>query len=464
MSSFYSLSMDNGYISTLTIEKKDGAYLLLNEELLELDELDSFLDSKKDIYFSCAQEFVIDEQVKVPAAIKNKTTIKNYILHQLKKTEPLKKILFNHSKLPKQSDEESILYQVDGVDEEEYSQSLSVIKDWEKVKVASLSKFSLLAISNHCIQEKAYISVHTNSDKILILAIVDKKILFARSNSISSPTPESLQQDMVAEINQTISYIQQQYRDVQFTAISLSGQMALDDTIAEQLLMLNTLPVCILYPNHLIKNIENAEAQSHILSMGNLFISKEYQFFPTSLLGLKQFKLTSNILLGVSTFIFLVVAYFTFDEYSRYSDLLNEYKTIKSRLINSVRQTKTLSIDDLSKSLNHLNIAEKHLQDHPSDIAILLKPLINLVQPTSWEWKHNESTLTLDVKFEKQFDTLSSLYDFELQFNKLFEDINSTLTLRNIPTTDYKKLHYQTEIKIITQHSADNRPPERRVE
>ncbi len=450
MSNFYSLSIDNGYISLLNIEKKHDTYIVLDEQLLELSELDTFLDDKKEVYFSCDLDFIISEQVKIPVAIKNKSTIKNYILHQLKKAEPLKQILFNHTRLLKQSDEESVLYQVDGMDENEYLKSLEVIKNWEKIKSSSLSKFALLAISNICIKEKAYISVYTSVNKILVLAISEEKILFSRSNIISSPTPESLQLDMIGEINQTISYIQQQYRDIKFTAIALSGQMAVDDRIAKQLLMLNTLPICILYPNHLVKNIENEEGQSHILSLGNLFIPKKYQFFPSSLLGLKQFNLLSTILLGLSTCILLTVSYLSFDEYSKYSDLLYSYKTIKSELVNTVKRTKTLPLDDLDKSLNHLNIAEKHLKNHPSDIIILFKPLITLLKPISWEWKHSDATLSLDVKFEKDFHTLSDLHDFEMQFNKLFKDINSTLTLSNTPTTDYKKLHYQTEVKIIS--------------
>ncbi len=450
MSKFYSLSIDNDYVSILDIESDKKSFTLLDEQVLEIAELEAFLETKKSVYFSCDQEFIIDEQVKVPAVIKNKSTIKNYILHHFKKANPLKQILFNYKALSKQSDEENTIFQVDGVDEIEYSKSLQVIKNWEKIKSASLSKFALLAISNQCIDEKAYISVYTSGKKILILAIHEKKILFSRSNIISSPTPESLQLDMTAEINQTISYIQQQYRDIKFTAIVLSGQMAIDDRIAEQLLMLNTLPICILYPNYLVKNIQQEEGHSHILSIGNLFIPKEYQFFPTSLLGLKQFKLVSNILLTLSTLIFLTVSYFTLDEYSRYSDLLDSYKTIKNRLLNTVKRTKTLSQDELDKSLNHLNIAEKHLKDHPSDIAILLKPLISLLKPISWEWNHTDAMLSLDVKFEKDFTTLSDLHDFEMQFNTLFDDINTTLILSNIPTTNYKKLHYKTEVKIIS--------------
>jgi len=465
MSNFYSLSIDNDYISILNIKKSHNTYTVLDAQVLELEELDTFLDHKKNIYFSCDQDFIIDEQIEVPVIIKNKSTIKNYILHQLKKAEPLKQILFNHDKLLNQPDEESSIYQVDGVDENEYSKSLEVIQNWEKIKSASLSKFALLALSNLCIKEEVYISVYTSGNKILVLAIAEKKILFSRSNVISSPSPESLQLDMTAEINQTISYIQQQYRSIRFTAIVLSGQMAIDDRIAEQLLMINTLPICILYPNHLVENIENEEGQSHILSLGNLFIPKKYQFFPSSLLGLRQFNLISTILLGLSTCIFLTVSYFTFDEYSRYSDLLSNYKTIKNRLINTVKRTKTLSLDDLDKSLNHLSIAEKHLKDHPSDMAILLKPLITLLKPISWSWEHSETALTLDVKFEKKFHTLSDLHDFEVQFNTLFGDINSTLTMSNIPTTDYKKLHYKSEVKIVsTQGNRNKNSRKRRVE
>ncbi len=465
MSKFYSLSIDDDFVSLLYVDSNSKGFSILQEEVLELSELETFIDAKQDVYISCDQEYIIDDLVAVPSVIKNKSTVRNYILHQLKKADPQKQILFNYRELPKQKDEENVTYHVDGVDEVEFSKSLEMVKDWEKIKSATLSKFSLLALSNQCIKEKAYISVYTSGKKILILAIADKEILFSRSNVISSPTAESLQLDMTAEINQTISYIQQQYRDTQFSTIVLSGQMAIDDRIAEQLLMLNTLPICILYPNYLVKNIEAEVGHSHILTIGNLFVPKEHQFFPTALLGLKQFTFTTNLLLALSTIILLVVSYFTFDEYLRYSDLLEQYHTIKDRLLNTVRHTKTLSQEDLEKSLNHLNIAKKHLKNHPSDTVIELKPLISLQKPSAWEWSHENDVLNLSAKFEKPFKTLGGLHEFELEFDSRLDDINGSDNFMKLPNTNYKKLYFTTEVKMVPKtQNRDVSAPQARVE
>lgn len=462
MSSFYSLSIDNGYISILNVEKKEHIYIILEEKVLELSELATFLEIKKSVYFSCDQNFIIDEEVKVPVSIKNKSTIKNYLLYHLKKEKPHSQFLFNHSKIQNQLDEENILYQVDGIDEEEYSKSLKVIKNWENIESASLSKFALLALSNLCIDEEAYISVYTSGNKVFVLVISGKEMLFSRANIVLSRTSESLQSEMTTEINQTISYVQQQYRDINFTLIALSGKMAVDDEIPKQLSMLSTLPICVLYPNHLVKNIKNEEGQFHILSLGNLFIPKKYQFFPRSLLGLKQFNLISNILLIVSTFILLTISYFTFNEYNRYSNLSYNYKNTKNKLINRIKQTKTLTLIDLEKSLNHLDIAEKYLKNYPSDIIMPLKPLIMLLNPISWSWQYDETALTLDVKFEKKFQTLLELHNFTIKFNRLFKDINTTFTLSNTPIVDYKKFYYKTEVKITDKRQNRGKKSHRR--
>ena len=446
MKQIYTLSVTEKFATALKIESAKKQFIVKDATLLELSNIQTTTLNQKNIFINIEQEYTVDEIVAVPTAIKNKTSIQNYILQHLKKSALEKKFLFNYQPLEKQTQEEMVLYQVNGVDEEKYEKALSKVVSPQNIKVATLPKFALLSISNQCISAETYISIYTYANSVMVIAVNKKNIIFSRINELSSPTPESLQMDMTSEINQTIAYIQQQNRDLNFKLIALSGSLALSDTVTEQLAFMNSIPIAILYPNYLVSNLHNEEIQEYILPLGNLFVPKELQFFPTKLLGNREFKAITNIMLLLSLLLLFATGYYTFNAYTKYNNLMNRYHAIKHKLIKTVQQTKTLPQNELQKTLTHLEIAKKYLKFHPKDMITTLSPLINLLQPEKLQWSYLDKNIKVDIKFTKQFDTLTSLHLFEKKFANIFQDLNNT-TLMLEENSDYKKIYFDATIK-----------------
>ncbi len=113
-----------------------------------------------------------------------------------------------------------------------------------------------------------------------------------------------------------------------------------------------------------------------------------------------------------------------------------------------VKDTQIYPFDELQKSLNYLEIVEKHLEYHPVDLITVIKPLIKLQKIENLDWKYQQNGLELKAIFEKSFETLESLYEFEKRFYKEFDDMNTTLKHSYIKQTDYTRLHFASTIII----------------
>jgi len=452
MKKLYSLFINDKYVSVLLLEEKDGHFSLIKSELIGLDELAENLDPKIEIYLCTTQEYSTELLIDVPTVIKNKKNIDNYILHKLKSQESKRNYLFRFEALPS-SDDENQSYSVYAIDEEEYEKTLQQVPKWENITKATLDKFALFCISEQCLRGYTYISTYTYDKKILIIAVEESKLLFYRTSTINAPTPEAMIMEMTSEINQTINYIQQQHRDLNFSVVALSGMLSLDDQIPEQLIMFNALPVAVLYPNTFISNIEQEEAQANLLALGNLYTPKEFLFFPKKLLGLKEYLLTTKILLIAASFLFIFTLLLSSSKYMQYQDTLQEYNTLYNRVNSLMQTTKLLKEEKLKKTLLYLQVTKKNLYKHPVDTIVEFKTLLTLITPKSWLWEEKDGKVSLKAEFEKSFSTLKELYEFQEEFDHIVADINNGFPLENKKQINYKKLLFVTTLQTPTQQT-----------
>ncbi|MDO8453568.1 MAG: hypothetical protein Q7S59_03235, partial [Sulfurimonas sp.] len=268
--------------------------------------------------------------------------------------------------------------------------------------------------------------------------------------------------DIAGEINQTIFYVQQQFRDIKFSTIVLSGFLATDEVIAKNIYMTTELPVTILYPNTFLKGMKNAQPQEYIIPLGNLFVPRNMQFLPDLLLALRQFKVVKQLLLAASVIALFVTSFLAYEKFNIYYDSLKRYETIKSHLASMTLDVNTYSLSELGTSLKNLEITEKYLQRHPADIILALKPLIELQKPEVFNWKDKENTQELEARFIKSFDSLTALYQFEKKFMNEFENIDITIGLTYSTHTDYKKMIFNTVIGVQKERTESHEQPRKR--
>jgi len=462
MSKSYSISIINEYAYILFLSEKNDKLTVIETLEIELSELSAFVKNKKNLHISVENIFEFSQNIKVPATITNSKNIKNYILYKIKEINPDRDVLFNFKKLPKQNDEENIIYSVEAIDENSYIASLSFVTDFSKITSATTNKFALLSLSNRCIDEDNYICVHANATTVTVLAIEQKELIFSRATLIDSSDAQAIQINIAENITQTLSYISNQFRDIQFKTLALSGSIALDDVITQHILMLNNLNISILYPNSFVQNIDAEESQAHILSLGAYLVEKTNQFLPKKLLALRQFNFTSSIFLALSGALLFVMLYFVFDAYIKYTDLTTKNEVLKSRYLNLFSKTKMLPEKELKKYTNHISMVKKYLKNSPVDTALILKPLIELDKPTEFDYKDENGIVSFKLVFEKHFKELKNLYKFEKEFNSKFRNINTIIKIEKKTTIDYEKMIYKTNINTVDKSSIHVKKRKRR--
>ena len=451
MKKFYSISIHGDFANVLYLEKKKSFYYILDEQILDLSELPKYLQNKHSFYIVIDVEEALDEVITVPSAIKNSNVLKSYILKRFKDSLPSKNILLNFNKLSEDKEESTITYKVDAIDQKNYVQKLDLIEDLKEIQSATIEKFALLNLTRNCYSNKkdyGYFSVYTHGSVVTVLAIDENNdLLFERSSTTITDETNSGYLNMVEEINQTIAYVKQQFRSTQFSTLLIAGSLALDDKAAEHLLFATNLNIAVLYPNTFIKGLENEEPQHYIITLGSLFVHKKDRFLPEKVYSIKEYNFAIKALLVLSSIILIVSSYFTYEKYTSYTKTLQRYDSIKERLIRMIKTTNTYPITELEKSYKHLQIAEKFLRYHPTDYLLQLKPLIEMLSPTQYNFNNNNTQNThFFIRFRKKFKTLGELYTFKQEFLQKYKLLNTKNKLELIEKTDYTKLQFAIDI------------------
>ncbi len=462
MGLFNAVNIQNDTAAVLSIRKKRNTYEVLENQLLKPSELTDYLRKKRSFHVSIDQDDVLNEKITIPTAIKKDNVIKSMILHKFKDIIEGKKVLLNYHELSKNKNNDTTTYQVDGIYEDNYVKTLNTLGKWSEIKSATSSRFALFGLSNQCIKEESYLTVYTQDDKVNILVAHKGVPIFNRVGTLIADDEESRQIAMANEISSTITYINQQFKDIKFSTIALSGSAAMDELLPEHLYLLTQVPVTVLYPNTFMLGLSNEKAQHFILALGNYFVPKSCQFLPHSLINIRQYLFSQNMLLIASIIIFLPVFFFTYEKYESYNKALDQYEGSRDQLIQMVRNTDTYSQEELQKSFNYLQIAEKYLRYHPSDLFLALKPLVLLQKPEQWSWKYHEGQPELSISFAKPFESLDALHQFEKRFQKHFNEINSTLPLTFLDKTDYTKMHFRGIVSTVKTNKTQQRRIKRR--
>ncbi len=467
MKKFYSISIHGEFANILYIEKKKSFYNIIGEDVVETAKLSAYLQEKHHFYIVVSMDELIDDVITVPSIVKNRQLLQSYILKKFKDSLPTKNILLNYHKIAEDKEESSVTYKVDAIAEKEYLKTLELIPNWREIRSATIDKFALLNITRKCYTgngQNGYFSVFTHGKTITVLAIDEHNdLLFERTSTSMMGAGASSYLNIVEEVIQTIAYVKQKFRAVTFDTLIIGGSLSLDDEMAEHLLFSTNLSVAVMYPNTFLKGLENEEPQQYIITLGSFLVSKNDMFLPKKVLSLREYDLITNTLMFLATLTLVVTVYFAYEQYSHYSDTLERYDAIKSRLLHLIRTTDTYSLKELEKSYKHLQIAKKYLQYHPTDILLKVKPLIKMLPPSEYLFKEKETQEpTFSLIFEKKFTRLSDLYKFQKNFFAQFTAINHDKTMKYAEKTDYTKMHFVVKISNITKKAPVSRRRRRR--
>jgi len=467
MGKFYSISLHGAFANVLHMEKKKATYKILDEEVLDIHELPRYLANKRSFYIVVDTEEALDDVITVPSVIKNKTVLRGYILKRFKDSLPSKNIFLNYNKLSEDKEESTITYKIDAIDQKSYLKKLDLIPDWQEIKSATVEKFAFLNLTRKCfdtVKGYGYFSIFTHASTVTVLAIDEKgDLLFERTSSTLAGDDNSKYLNIVEEVTQTIAYVQQQFRSVEFSTMVIAGSLSFDDQAAEHLHFSTNLAVAVMYPNTFIDGLVDEEPQHYIITLGAFLVDKKDRFLPDKVYSLQEFNIGMQLLLLLSVVVLGLSSFNVVERFESYSSELERYETIKARLVHMVRSTDTYDEDELEKSYKHLQIAEKFLRYHPTDFLLQLKPLIEMLKPKGYNFNEDESGEALfRINFQRKFQTLGELYRFKQTFLQKFNKINSDNRLEYIEKSNYKKLEFIVSIsnKVVPKQPA---PPRRQI-
>lgn len=457
MAKFYSIAIMHDYAFVLCIEEKNKKFTIVETEELDFIELQKYVKNKKQLFITIEQKFEYSTNLAVPLAIAKSNNINNYLFYKIKELYPNTDLLLNFKKISKQNDEENITYNVEAIDEKAYLEALSFVNDFSNIKSATTNKFALLSLANRCLDSNSYICVYTYANTVLILAVEDKEMIFSRLITIDAVTPESMQMDIAENITQTISYVNNQFREIDFQLLAISGSIALDDVVPQHIMMFSDINISILYPNTFIKNLDAEESQKYILALGSMFVEKNNQFFPKIIKGIKQFNFITTVVLFFTLFSLLGMAYFSFNESNRYNDLVDKNEMLQQRYLYESSHTKMLPEKELENYEYTIDLTNKYLDKVPTDMLITIKPLMILDKPSLFKYKVDAGKVIFEMEFEKKFTELVALYKFEKEFNKKLEEITKKTDIEKTTTVDYKQLIYRAQIKTKKNEKLNSR-------
>ena len=454
MKKFYSINIHDDFTNILKIESKKGLLHIVEDYSITLPETTELLKNKKNFYIVVNVEEAIDDIATVPSIIKKDDVLKSYLISKFKETLTTKHLLLNYRKISEDTKEEEVTYKVDAVSYKTYVEKLEVIDEWLEIKSATTNKFALFNLTKECFQnstDQGYISIHSYNSTLTVLAVdEDRNLLFERTSAVSMNPEDLLNNSVVDEVSQTIAYIKQQFRHIKFSTLLMSGSLSFDDILAEHLMLSLDMSIAVLYPNTFLKGLTNEEPQHYISAIGGYFVSKEEQFLPQKILSLRLYQ---KLLLSLALFSAIVVSVTSFnmlENYNKYNDALDNYDSIKAKLLRTVKNTDTYSLPELQKSWKHLQNAEKFLNFRPQDSLIHFKPLIDLVVPRDYSFKSMDSqSEEYSMTFIKKFQTLGELYNFEKIFVQNFNKINEEKKLIYSDKTNYSDMTFSV---MISQH------------
>ncbi len=447
MAKFYSISIMRDYAFVLYIEEKNKQFNILETEEFDFVELQKFVKNKKNLFITVNQDFEYSTNLSVPAAIAKSNNVNSYLFYKVKELYPDINVLLNFKRVPKQNDDENIIYNIEAIDEKAYLDTLSFVNDFSTIKSATTNKFAFLSLANRCLDSSNYICAFTYANTVLILAVEEKEMIFSRSITIESATPESMQMDIAESITQTLSYVSNQFRDIDFKTLAISGSIALDDVVPQHIMMFSNINISILYPNTFIKNLDAEDSQKYILALGSIFVEKNNQFFPKVIKGVQQFNLITTTALLVLFFSLIGMAFFSFTEFEKYDALVEKNKMLQDKYLYEFSHTKMLPKKELEMYEYSIYMTNKYLDNTPTDILIILKPLMVLEKPSLFKCKMNEGKIIFEMEFEKKFKELVTLYKFEKKFNDTLDQITKKVDIEKTTTVDYKQLIYKATIK-----------------
>lgn len=431
--------------SIIEASKKGKRYIFSPpKHFIQSYEVSQYLKSKKKIYFFYFSDNIIEESIALPEVIKNEATIQSALLAKIHDGAiTTEKLILNRLNTTLDATQEIALHRYEGIAEKEILEHIAPIPNPEFLRRISTERYALYSLAQYAFSGKSYLCVYTEEKRNLIVAVHNGVLLFGRVGVIQSDDETERIMEQISDINRTVAYAHQQYREAKFEFIAICGSIADGEIVPLQLQASTGLNVTVLAPNLIVDGNGSKVSQNTILEVGMLFLEKNMNFLPSSIKAAREFYLGSALAILIA-FLFMLFGLFqSSNAYTAYQTSLDEYDTVETQLSQALRNTNTLDDKQLQEITAQLK-SSTPLHHHLIDDLILFENVLKLIKPQEVSFTEGGE---LQLDFKHQCKTLMELYLFEKDFRR---EVGTITEAQVTPTykTDYNTLSFEASLKM----------------
>lgn len=416
-------------------------------QFAEPGELALYLSKKKKIYFLFSNDNVIEESVTLPSVITNEATIESALNARIQDERGIHdKLILKCLGISTDATGESATHRYEGLYEHEVLSAIAAIPNLEDLRQITTEPYALFALSEQIFQGRSYLCVYTSEQKNLIVAVDDGVLLFYRTGVISVENEIDRVAEQIRDISRTVAYAHQQFREVNFEFIALSGTIADAKAATVQLQMATRLNVTVLAPTLMVRGLDKHSAQNAILEIGSLYLPQTMNFLPDRVKAAHEFYTGGLIAAGIAFVLMLYALFQGLNAYHGYQESFDQYKLTESRLSQTLRHTETLNerqLDEITEQLKSLT----PLHEHFIDDLLPFENVLNLLKPNALAYDENNGSSILVLNFKHQSKSLMDLYLFEKKFKHEVSVIKNA-QFTSLYKTDYNALIFESTLEI----------------
>ena len=445
---------DDHTIITETKKTKSRYTFFPPKQFTQADEIAQYLKSKKKIYLFFSSDDIVEESITLPSVITNEATILSALISKMHENGGThSKIIFNKLYTTFDTTGESAVHRYEGIYENEILTHIAPIPRHEHLTRISTERYALFSLAEYAFSKKSYLCIYTEEKRNLIVAVQNGTLLFSRIGFIQSEDETERVMEQISDINRTVAYAQQQYREAKFEFIAICGSIADGEIIPMQLYTSTGLNVTVLAPNLIVDGLDYNVAQKSVLEIGMLFLDKNMNFLPNSVKAAREFYLGSALAIFFA-FLFMLFGLFqSHDAYTSYQASLDEYDAVESQLYQTLRKTDILDEKQLKEITSQLK-SSTPLQHHLIDDLILFEPVLTFIKPKEVSFSEGSELI---FNFKYQCKTLMELYLFEKDFRHKVSMITAAQVTPSYKT-DYNTLTFEATLKTGSSEESSQQP------
>ena len=443
--SIFSGEYFHGKIKGITLKKRKNTLFFIKENEFNSEEF-----NLENSYIAVDVPNIIMHTVETPP-INDKNALELIIKNKLstlveENVDNYKLLFFKNEAL---SSKDSYAFNVFLVDKS-FIENIFKSDQLKLMELLTASAFSLGAYSVH-FPDKYVIHFYGDEKRAIITLSINGVLEYVRY--VNTPeyifSQEDLKNFYYEAFNLSYIYLRQN-RSFKADLLILSGNISEDEFLITDIYNFSNLPAVSLNPNYFIRNINKNIFKKHIIPVGNIFLSKEYDIREKEILFFLNFKKISKYMLLFFFALNIIFFGLLLKSFLSYENTYKEFQKTKEMIFlrsrNIIKDFK-LSEKDIEYYINYIRILNKEKKYTLSDFVKEIKPVLLIHKFEVFKYKKlSPNTYVINLQSQVYFNSLTALYSFNEKLEKALKYIDRSIKIKNNSKTDLNNKKIKIDI------------------